>query len=314
MNCKDVFILIFIFGCFFVGQPMVTYAQREIKPCSKEPAFIQTLGFDPLWTGLSTSEKNTMGIVLVEFGKTPNSPAPTTATPKKSIYQHDSWKSVGYLSAIAFDISGNAYTIPTPLISMLYNPKEKLNTIYQIDAQTGILKEWLSLPFIAYSSPNNPYGLLGITYDCTADLIFASSVAGSDRYHEKGVIYSIKVTTKKILDTLATKDVIALAVAFDETNTKRLYFGKARNGHIFSVPILSTGRFNRKQIRKELTLDGYGPRGDDKARKIKFQNGSLLVSGVAFNFNLQASSEKPETNYRYSWNSETKKWELYDFK
>ena len=64
--------------------------------------------------------------------------------------------------------------------------------------------------------------------------------------------------------------------------------------------------------RNELSLNGYGPRGDDKARKIKFSNGTMLVNGISFNYNLQASSEKPETLYSFRWNINNKKWELLD--
>lgn len=287
-------------------------AQREIKPCQKEPAFIKTLGYDPLWTALSTSEKKMVGIVLLQFEKQAGQSAPTPQTPQQSVYQHASWQSAGYMSSITFDKDGNAYSIPTPLISMLYNPKEKLNTIYRIDAYTGVMKEWLSLPYAVKPSLGNPFGLLGITYDCTADLMLAATVSGSDRYSEKGLIYSIRTGSGKIADTLKHIDAMALTVAYDEKDQKRLYFGRTRTGEIYSLPLTAEGKFIRKQMRKELSLEGYGPRGDDKARKIKFAGGTMMVSGVAFNYNLQASSEKPETNYSFRWNNLQKKWELYD--
>lgn len=288
------------------------YAQREIRACQIEPSFIKTLGFNPLWTALSTNEKRSIGIVLIEFEKKENQTTPTPQNSRKSIYQHESWKSAGYLSTITFDIVGNAYTIPTPLISMLYNPVNKLNTIYQINGITGILTEWMSLPYAFSIAFGNPYGLLGIAYDCTSNLMVASTVSGSDRYNEKGIIYLINVATKKIIDTLKNKDAIALKVALDENGNKRLYYGTARTGNIISVPINADGKLNKKVQRKELSLNGYGPRGDDKARKIKFANGTMLVNGISFNYNLQASSEKPETLYTFKWNNNIKKWELLD--
>lgn len=304
-------LLIILFFSFFLSLTSILYAQKEIKPCQKEPNFIKTLGFDPLWTALSTSDKRSIGIVLVEFEKKENQKSPTPQNPQKSIYQHESWKSAGYLSTITFDISGNAYTIPTPLISMLYNPKEKHNTIFQISGYTGLLSEWVNLPYSPSASPN-PYGLLGITYDCISNLMIASTVSGSSRYKEKGIIYIVSVATKKIIDTLKNKDAIALTVAYDETGNKRMYYGSARTGNIISIPINENGKFNKKFQRNELSLNGFGPRGDDKARKIKFNNGIMLVNGISFNYNLQASSEKPETLYKFQWNTDTKKWELLD--
>ena len=62
-----------------------------------------------------------------------------------------------------------------------------------------------------------------------------------------------------------------------------------------------------------MSLEGYGPRGDDKARKIKLSGNKLLVSGTAFNYNLQAASEKPETLYTFIWLAKEKKWGLINY-
>lgn len=299
-----------IFCFLFLGKLM---AQQEIKPCQNQPAFIKTLGLDPVWTGLSTSEKNKVGLVLVEFEKKAGQSAPTAANNKRIVFQHESWKTKGYLSTICLDNHGNVYTIPAPLISMLYNKVDKLNTIYQINSYTGVMNEWFNLPFTANHSVNNPYGLLGITYDCSSDILIAATVAGSDRYHERGVVYLIHAATKKIVDIIQYIDVIGLAVGLDEQNRKRLYFAKTRNGWIYSMLMSNNGKLLKSSIRKELSLDGYGPRGDDKARKIKFINHQLQISGTAFHYNLQAQSEKPETVYTFNWDARAKKWELIHY-
>lgn len=288
-------------------------AQREIKPCQKEPAFIRTLGYDPLWTALSTSEKTYIGISLIAFEKKIGQTAPTTQTPKAEIYQHPSWKIAGYLSTISFDQLGNAYTVPAPLISMLYNRTEKLNTIYKIDAFNGEMNEWVNLPFTGKPSSQNPYGLLGINYDCKDHFLVASTVAGSDRYNERGVIYLINPTNKKTTDSIINFDAMGLGFGLDESKRKRLYYGSVRTGNIFSVVVNANGKMEKKTIRKELSLEGYGPRGDDKARKIKFSGNQLLISGTAFNYNLQAASEKPETLYTFIWLSKEKKWGLINY-
>lgn len=289
------------------------YAQREIKPCHQEPAFVKTLGFDPLWTGFSTSEKKAVGISLIAFEKNAGESAPTPLSAKAAVYQHPSWKQAGYLSTITLDQKGNVYAIPAPLISMLYNKPEKLNTIYQIDAKTGEMGEWISLPFYGKPGVNNPYGLLGIAYDCLQQTMAVASVAGSDRYNERGVIYLIDVQTKKIIDTISNTDAMGLAFALDEKGSKRLYFGKTRSGELHSVQVATNRKWIRKTKRKELTLEGYGPRGDDKARKIKFNGNQMVVSGTAFNYNLQASSEKPETVYTFIWLPKEQKWGLNQY-
>ena len=120
----------------------------------------------------------------------------------------------------------------------------------------------------------------------------------------------IDAGTRKLKDSLVGMDVIGMTLYFDAIGNKRLLFGKARTGEIWSVMIDKNARFLKKTLQLELSLEGLGPRGDDKARKIRFTNGILSINGIAFNYNLQASSEKPETVYDFKWNQSTKKWEL----
>lgn len=297
---------------FFLFLGMSSIAQQEIKPCNQPPAFIQTLGFDPLWTALSTSEKQKMGAVLIAYKKVDGISSPLPNGPRETVYQHPSWRSAGYLSAICFDKFGNAYVIPSPFISMLNNPIEKLNTVYRINNLTGDMQPWLAILPNKKTSLENPYGLLGIAYDCIAHHLYCATVAASNRQKEAGIIYIIHADTKRKSDSLVGIDAIGLTLALDELGNKRVYFGKARTGDIYSIAVNSKNKFVKSSLRKELSLVGIGPRGDDKARKIRFQNNTMIVNGIAFNFNLQASSEKPETQYKFQWNYASKKWQLID--
>lgn len=290
--------------------PGLTKAQREIKPCQKEPAFILKYGLDPLWSALSTSEKHRKGLVLVELIKTGTESKPSTNTSRGRVFQDSSWTKAGWLSGISLDAAGNVYTIPAPLVSVLDNPPQNQNSIFRIDAQTGIMQKWLQLPLKKYESGNSPYGLMGISFDCNSGTLFAASIAGSKRFQEKGIIYSIEALSKKIKDSLVGIDAIGLTLYFDPAGKKRLLFGKARTGEIWSVVIDQNARFLKNSLQKELSLEGLGPRGDDKARKIRYANGILSINGIAFNYNLQASSEKPETVYDFKWQEGNKKWQL----
>ncbi len=296
--------------CYLIFLSAPSLAQREIKPCKKEPAFIQHYGLDPLWSALSTSEKHRMGLVLVELIKTGSESKPSANTYKGRIFQDSSWKQAGWLSGISLDAEGNVYSIPAPLVSVLDNPPQNQNSIYRVGAQTGVMQKWLQLPTKKYESGNSPYGLMGISFDCTSGTLFASSIAGSKRFQEKGIVYSINSRNKQFLDSLSGMDVIGMTVYFDPAGNKRLLFGKARTGEIWSVIITKNGKFQKNSLQKELSLEGLGPRGDDKARKIRYSNGLLSINGIAFNYNLQASSEKPETVYEFKWNQSAKKWEL----
>jgi len=296
--------------CYLIFIPGLIRAQREIKPCQKEPAFIQHYGLDPLWSALSTSEKHRMGLVLVELIKTGTESKPSANTFRGRVFQDSSWKKAGWLSGISLDAAGNVYTIPAPLVSVLDNPPQNQNSIFRVDAQTGILQKWLQLPLKKYQSGNSPFGLMGISFDCTSGTLFAASIAGSKRFEERGIIYTIEAASKKLKDSLVGIDAIGLTLYFDPIGKKRLLFGKARTGEIWSVVIDKNARFVKNSLQKELSLEGLGPRGDDKARKIRYTNGLLTINGIAFNYNLQASSEKPETVYDFTWNTVTQKWQL----
>lgn len=304
-------ILLILYTLHFFS--MSSIAQREIKPCQKEPAFITKYGIDPLWSALSTSEKHQMGLVLIELIKTGSASKPSMNTIRGRIFQDSSWKMAGWLSGIALDALGNIYCIPAPLVSVLNNHPKNQNTIYQVDANSGIMRTWLKLPPKKYEAGNNPYGLMGITYDCSSGILFAASIAGSKRFAETGIIYAIQSNTKKILDSLTAIDAIGLTLYFDTNGKKRLLFGKARSGEVWSIVLNKTGRFEKNSLQKELSLEGLGPRGDDKARKIRLSNNILTVTGIAFNYNLQASSEKPESIYEFQWNTALKKWGLVNF-
>lgn len=62
---------------------------------------------------------------------------------------------------------------------------------------------------------------------------------------------------------------------------------------------------------QEFTLDGIGPRGDDKARRIRFDKyGRMNITGIPFNYNLTANSNPLESKYQFQWNEDEKLWKL----
>jgi hypothetical protein len=298
-------LLIIIYLC-----PIWGIAQRQYS-CAKVPFFVKQKGFDTLRTALSTAEKRYMGLVLIELAKKPApGEQPDLNNERARYYQHPSWKSAGYLASITLDRSGNAYAIPAPHISLLYNHPKQQNKIYRVDSKTGIMLPWMQLPIPKVETLQNAYGLLGLTYDCADGSIFAATVAGSTRTNEQGVLLHISTHDKKVLDTLKGIDAMGLAVFQGVKGERRLYFGKIRTGEVYSVGIGADGKFLRGSVRLECSVSGIGPRGDDAPRKIRFDRDLMIVTGIAFNYNLQASSEKPETVYVYLRDPSAKTWQL----
>lgn len=280
-------------------------AQIGISICQKQPQFLTSTGLNPKRCAFSTSEKKMKGLVLVQI------PENNADTANRKTWQHPSWSRFGYMGSISTDDNGNVYTIPIPVINELENPADKQNIIYIVENAGGEMKPLVNLPIPESRGDENAFGLLGIYFDCHARILYAASVAGSTRDKEQGVIYAIDPVDGKIIDRLTGYDAMGLCTG-GITGQKRLYFGSSRTSDIYSVELTKTGKFV-SSAKKEFTLDLSGPRGDDKARRIRFEkNGYLTVYGVEFNYNLTAPTEKQETIYHFRYDEEEKKWLLVD--
>jgi hypothetical protein len=270
--------------------------------CKLVPPFVSRLGFDTKKAYFSTSEKRTMGLVLLEATDLQNLQSGST---KK--YQDSSWKKAGWLAPIQLDNRGNVFTSPAPFINVLNNPAADQNTIYKIDGETGKMAPFLKLPLPDSTTDRNPYGIIGMVFLCESNSLYVSTVAGSNRLTEKGAVCQVNTITGKIEDQLAGIDVLGMGIAYTG-GERRLFFGKARTPDVYSILLDQSGHFSGKP-QLEFSLNGLGPRGDDKVRRIKTdKDANLEVYGMEFNFNLIAPSEKQETVYRFAFNEKEKKW------
>jgi hypothetical protein len=266
--------------------------------CKTLPSFVRGLGFDPRKSAFSTSEKQIMGLVLKEFNDTGN-----------RIYQHPGWRQAGWLSALRLDKFGNIFTAPAPFISVLDNPVRQQNTLYRVGGNDQLMTPFIELPIPGDSSTRNPFGIVGIAYNCRNDLLYISSVAGSDLQTERGCLYVIDAAGKKIIDRYEGKDFFGLEVCV--INDKpTLLAGSTRNSQVFSFRLDSKGKLSGAP-EPIIDLSNAGPRGDDKARKITWNNdGTLAISGLQFSYNLIAFTERPETIYYFYYNPQQEKWLL----
>jgi hypothetical protein len=274
----------------------------SVDDCRTLPPFVERLGFSRS-TLLSTAERTVMGLILIEPGQ--GSQVPRT-------YQHPSWTMAGYLGPNAFDAKGNLYVAPSPRVSLGDNPPEKQNTIYKVDGETGVMTPFVTLPAAAPITLRNPYGVMGLAYDCETNSLYASSVAGSTRNDMAGRIYKIDVNTGEVASQLDNLDAIGVGV-FNTTQGKRLYLGSARTQDILSVALTSQGDFAGAPV-VEFSLAGLGPDGNDKARKISFDKANnMLVNGTKFNYNLAPppAQQRPVT-YRYRYDPATGGWSHID--
>ncbi len=274
----------------------------SVDACRVQPPFTQKLGFGRN-TMLSTAERTMKGLVLVE-------PAQDGGAPRT--YQHPSWTMGGYLGPNTFDAKGNLFVAPSPRVSLNENPPEKQNTIYKVDGETGEMTAWITLPVAAPISLNNPYGVMGLAYDCETNSVYATSVAGSTRNQMLGRVFQIDAGSGKIVSQLDNLDGIGVSV-FNTSQGKRLFIGSARTQDVLSVALAPQGAFAGVPL-VEFSLEGLGPDGNDKARKISFDKADyMLVSGTKFNYNLAppAAQVRPMT-YRFGYDAGTSRWTFVD--
>lgn len=294
-------ILVFITSCNQMKEDEI--AEIGIKPCRELAPFIKQLGFNPITSAFSTTENKKKGIVLIQF------PQNATDTVRK-IYQDSTWKQFGYMGSITTDHKGNTYTAGIPLVNTLDLPFKEMNKVYKIDAITGKMNVFCILPKPDSTEGIVPYAILGVYFDCHAKKLYVSSVAASTRDVEKGIIYVVDVATAQVVDELKDNDAMGLFVG-GINNEKRLFFGSARNSYINSVELSKDGSFRNKKIKQEFSLDNLGPRGTDKARRIRYDKaGNLIIYGIEFNFNLAAQTQRPETGYQFNHNYTENKWEF----
>jgi hypothetical protein len=270
-------------------------AGGTVDYCRALPKFRDTLGFGAQ-AALSTADSKVMGAVMVE-------PGPTISATRA--YQDPSWKSAGYLGHVLFDRKGDVYTFPAPYVSLIDNPPEKQNMIYRIDGVTAVMTPFVTLESAAPPSTQNPFGVLGLAYDCETNSLYASSVAGSARDAEVGRIYRVDMNTGKVASTFDNIDAFGMGIYVGPTG-KRLYFGSARTPEIYSVAVDANGDLVG-DTKLEITM----PDQNFKARRVIFdRSNGLQVRGFPFEYSLVVTSERAEKIFNFKFDPATQKWVL----
>jgi hypothetical protein len=294
--CLFVCIGLLTSGCGQKDKKINEVGVTIIPECKGIPKYIPLAGFvggKPF--GFSVAEKGVTGLSLVQF--------PGNGVSYK-LFRFPSWSAAGHLGAV----------VTRPFINTLKNDPQKQNIIYKVDSQTGNMTAAIELPSQRPVHTGNPYGLLGLAFDCENEILYASSVAGSDVDNETGSIYLIQMGERpEVIATLTGIDAMGLGICY-LNGKKNLFIGKARTSDVYSIELNSDGSFNG-QLTKVLSLTSLGDRGDDKPRKIRFDpRGNMNVSGISFNFNLANSADKQENIYTFRYDPANSQWSLINIR
>lgn len=275
------------------GRP-ATAPAGVVDYCRASPLFRDKQGFSNK-SVFSTVEKGVKGAIMIE----PDASGQATRS-----YQNPTWADAGYLGHVVFDRHGNGYTFPAPYVSLIDNPPDLQNIIYRIDSATEVMTRFITITAAAPLSTQNPFGIMGLTYDCDSESLYASSVAGSTRSNEVGKIVRVDLITKQIAFEYQNVDAFGLGVYIGPTG-KRLYYGATREPTVYSIAVDENGDLNGEP-QAELTI----PDSNFKARRILFdRDGTMQVRTRPFDYNLIVTSERPEKLYRFRYDATTKKWQ-----
>jgi hypothetical protein len=252
--------------------------------CRSLPAFVgnPAFGFRSEQITASTAERAVMGLVLYD-----------AARPEQGFQHPDgSWDDAGHVGAFAYDGIGNIYVAPTPRVSLLENPPTGSTTIWRIESSTGHMAPYMSIEAAAAPNERNPFGVMGLSYDCATNSLLVSSVAGSTPSQERGRIVRVDLATKTVTTLLDGVDSIGLVIA-RVGGEQRLFYGLARRNEVWSVSLNDSGTIHGAP-QFAFALDVVGATPSERVRKLDVYEGTLRMTMVPFAFTLQAGSEEQQ--------------------
>ncbi len=220
------------------------------------------------------------------------------------------WDRFGFLGLYTLDDKGNIYTSPMPYVSIDINPPKEQNKILKVDSKTGKMDVFLDLPAANPPSAKNPFGVIGLEYDCTTRSLYATSLAGSTYKNETGKIFQINPDTKKILDTYDNLDAMGVTVFAGKTG-RRIYLGLARKPEVYSIGLNEKGGF-KDDLRFEFSLKDVPGGTNVKAHRMQIKDGIMTLKAREFSYSLISASVSMRVIYKYKYNIDKDKWEFLE--
>ena len=220
------------------------------------------------------------------------------------------WESFGYLGLYTLDNKGNIFTSPLPYVSIDINPPKEQNKLLIVDSRTGKMTEFMRLPSKNTPTPKNPFGVIGLGFDCDTKSLYTSSVAGSTFKDESGKLFQIDPESKKIINTYDNIDVLGISI-FQGKTGKRMYLGMARKPEIYSIGLNENGGFDN-DLKFEFSLVDVPGGGYHKAHRLKIKNGVMTLKTREFSFTLIAASNSLRTIYTFKYDEANDKWNFIE--
>jgi hypothetical protein len=269
----------------------------NVIQCQKNPYFPQLHSMQPPYAFDLRQGIGNLGMKVIEYntGKSLKLPG---------------WEKFGALGLYTVDDEGNLYANPIPYVSMDRDYLARQNIIVKVDGQSGEMTKFLEVGSQNPPTLKNPYGIMGLIYDCSTNSLYASSIAGSTYENESGKIVQINKNTKEILDEINGFDALGLCI-FSVIDVKRLYMGGARKPVVYSVGIKKDGSFEN-DIREEFSHLELTNGSYKKAHRILIDKDVMIVKSLEFSYTLIAATGEMRTEYTYRYNLNKGKWDFIE--
>jgi hypothetical protein len=276
------------------SEPTVAFDMGSFAPrrtCARPPSFLSRQHISqPVVIDLS--QKRYKGIALL-YGK----------GFEKALHP-EQWEQYEHFSTYTLDRKGNIYLIPTPFISIHPTTFSLQKKLFRLDTLTGNVEIFMDLHDV-HPTPNNPYGLNAIAYDCDDSTLWVASIDESDYRHQRGTIYHINPATKKVLQRIEGFDALTLSIVHTRKG-KFLLAGSARDNALYAYEI-KQGTLSTSAV-KLLEL----PDPNEHIRKIKVSaKNTLSLQSVPFSYSLIArSAKKDRKHFEAKWSPDALKWNI----
>ena len=266
----------------------------RLDACAKNPSFPAKEGLKPPFF-IDLRQVDGPGLKIIEAQK------------GGKVLKNNEWAKAGTLGPYTLDKNGVIYTAPIPFVNLRDRPMSIYNQVFRVDNESGAMTEFLHLPPAAEPTPENAYGVVGMTYDCSNHSMYVSSLAGSGAESEVGRVFHIDLKTKKILHQLEGFDALGIGL-FNMKSGKKLFLGHARSPEIFSIALDDAGGFIGKP-KFEFSLAAMEGGSYDNAHRIRFLRDNVLkIKGIEFSFSLITASEPQRNIYLFDYEPLTDSW------
>jgi len=263
------------------------------RPCHRLPRFLEKL--------------HAPKPVMIDLSQIPYRGVAFRAGPGlKKILHPKAWERFGPFGTYALDREGNLYLAPMPFISIEPTTFTLQKKLFRLDSQTGKLKIWMEFDDV-HPSPQNPYGVVSVAYDCEDGSLWVSAIDESDYRTQRGVLYHVDPRNKKVLTKREGVDLLTIRVLRTKKG-KVLLGGSARNPVLLAFELTKEGEIGAPHEILQL------PDPSLRIRKIKVTGPNrLLLETIPFSYTLIAQTDGGGTFRRVfeaEYDTERRIWHL----